>query len=184
MSTVYVITRALTVFGTCLRTFWEHVVCRICGIAAEDIRAFKSGELCGHVEHELIRKTKHSFLMCWLPFTLNFILGCMMLLAGGYKIIYIGEADSVFNYVSLWLGISCLANCAPSFEDVMVFKDNLYKGDNSNFIKVVLSPFFGIVFAMSFIEKAGITLLLAVGFAIAFPYMFSLMFPIIHEATI
>ena len=42
MTTVYVVTRVLSFFGTYLRTFWEHIVCRICKIPAEDVRAFNS----------------------------------------------------------------------------------------------------------------------------------------------
>lgn len=179
---IYVITRVLTVFGTYLRTFWEHLACRLCKIGAEDIRAFKSGEMCGHVEHAIAKKTSHSFLICWLPFTLNFILGCMMLLSGGYKLLYIGETDSVFNYVALWLGISCLANCAPSYEDVLVFKENLYSGDSFT-LKIILSPFFAVAFAMSFIERFGITLLLSIAFSIAFPYLFGILFPLLHALT-
>ncbi len=179
MSTVYVITRYITFFGAYLRTFWEHVACRLCNVGAEDIRAFKNGEMCGHVEHEIVKKTSHSFLICWLPFTMNFFLGCMLLLTGSYKLIYIGQNDSLINYAMFWLGLSCLANCAPSFEDVVTFKENLYSGDNFTH-KLVLSPFFGVFYAMSFVERFGITLLLSIGFSIAFPYMFSVFFPLLH----
>ena len=40
MNYIYVATRVLTYFGTLLRTIWEHIVCRICKIAAEVTRAF------------------------------------------------------------------------------------------------------------------------------------------------
>lgn len=179
MSTVYVITRFITFFGTYLRTFWEHVACRLCKVGAEDIRAFKSGEMCGHVEHEIVKKTTQSFMICWFPFTMNFFIGCMLLFTGSYKLIYIGQVDSVINYATFWLGISCLANCAPSFEDVITFKENLYSGDNFTH-KLIFTPFFGVFYAMSFVEKFGVTLLLAIGFSIAFPYVFSLVFPLIH----
>ena len=53
MTNLYVATRVLTVFGTIIRTFWEQVACRVCGVPVEDVRAFKVSELCGHVEHEL-----------------------------------------------------------------------------------------------------------------------------------
>lgn len=179
MSVIYVATRIITFFGAYLRTFWEHVACRLCKIAVEDIRAFKVGEMCGHVEHEVVKKTSHSFLICWLPFTMNFLIGCMLLLSGAYKLIYLGVTDSVFYYVTLWLGVSCLANCTPSFEDVITLKDNIYSGDSFT-AKIVLSPFFAVCYVMSFLERFGITLLLAIGFSIIFPYLFGYTFPLLH----
>lgn len=180
MSVIYVATRIITFFGTYLRTFWEHVACRLCKVAVEDIRAFKNNEMCGHVDHEMVKKASHSFLICWLPFTMNFILGTMLLLSGAYKLIYIGVTDSVFYYVTFWLGISCFANCTPSFEDVIAFKENLYSGEGFT-RKIILSPFFAVCYVMSFLEKAGITLLLAVGFSILFPQIFGYLFPLLHS---
>ena len=89
MTNLYVATRVLTFFGTVMRAFWEQVVCRICAVPVEDVRAFKVSELCGHVEHELIKKKSHIFLVCWLPFTLNFILSCCFLLSGAYRVVYV-----------------------------------------------------------------------------------------------
>ena len=60
MTNLYVVTRVLTFFGTVMRTFWEQVVCRICAVPVEDVRAFKVSDLCGHVEHELIKKKRPS----------------------------------------------------------------------------------------------------------------------------
>ena len=179
MGMIYAGTRILTFFGAYLRTFWEHVACRLCKIAVEDIRAFKSGEMCGHVEHEMVKKTSHSFIVCWLPFTMNFFIGCMLLMSGAYKLIYIGATDSAFDYAALWLGISCLTNCSPSFEDAIAFKDNLYKGGGFT-RKIILTPFFVVFYVMSFLERFGLTLLLAIGFSIAFPYLFAYAFPLVH----
>ncbi len=179
MSVIYVATRIITFFGAYLRTFWEHVACRLCKVGVEDIRAFKSGEMCGHVEHEVVKAASHSFLICWFPFTMNFVFGCLLLLSGAYKLIYIGHTDAIFNYVTLWLGVSLLANCAPSYEDVLTLKDNLYKGDGV-VRKIVASPFFAVFYVMSFLEKFGITLLLAIGFSIGFPYLFGYTFRLLH----
>lgn len=179
MTTVYVVTRVLTFFGTFLRAFWEHVVCRICKIPAEDIRAFKFDELCGHVEHELINKTSHAFLMCWLPFTLNFTMGTMFLLTGAYRVFYIGEI-SLTSLGVLWLGISCIANCAPSFEDMLSLKDCIYGGKNKA-LKVILAPFFGVVCAMACLEKYSLTFVLSIVYAVVFPHAFSLLLPALNK---
>lgn len=183
MSAVYAFTRVITFFGAYLRAFWEHVACRLCKIGVEDIRAFRNGEMCGHIEHEMAKKLSHSFLICWLPFTMNFFLGCMFLLTGSYKLIYIGDTGSVINYAALWLGVSCLTNCAPSYEDAIVMKDNFVSCDNFT-QKMFTAPFFGVFYAMSFIERFGLTLLLAIGFSILFPYIFGYTFPLIHAVFV
>lgn len=179
MTTIYVATRVLAFFGTYLRTFWEHLVCRICKIPAEDVRPFKYDELCGHVEHEIIKKTSHAFLMCWLPFTLNFIIGSLFLLTGSYRVFYIGET-SLTSFGVLWLGISCLANCVPSFEDMLAFKDCVY-GGSSKALKIIFAPFFGVVCAMTCLEKYSLTFILSIVYAVVFPYFFSLVFPALHR---
>ena len=176
---LYVITRVLTFFGTEMRVFWEHLVCRVAKIVAEDIRAFKVSELCGHVEHELLRTKKQAFLMCWLPFTLNFILGVLLLLSGSYRIIYLGNYAAIKYWVFLYVGVSCLANCAPSFEDILSFKDMFYSKDSSVALKVLLAPFFGVAYAMAFLERYSITFILAIAFAVAFPWIFNFVLPAI-----
>ena len=182
MTTVYVVTRLITFFGTFLRAFWEHLVCRICKIPAEDIRAFKYDELCGHVEHEVIKKTSHAFLMCWLPFTLNFTVGKMFLLTGAYRVFYIGEV-SLTSIGVLWLGISCIANCTPSFEDMLAFKDCVYGGSNK-VLKVILAPLFGVVCTMACLEKYSLTFVLSIVCAVAFPHIFSVILPALHKLIV
>lgn len=176
MTGLYVATRILTFFGTYLRTFWEHVTCRIAQIPAEDVRTFKSSEMCGHVEHALAENLKQSFLICWLPFTLNFIIGCSLLMTGSYKLFYIGQTDALQPYILTWLGFSCLANCAPSFEDALMLKECIYSGKNK-VLKVILSPFFAVAYSMAFIERYSLTVILAGAFTVLFPYCFNVFFP-------
>ena len=176
MTGLYVATRILTFFGTYLRTFWEHVTCRIAKIPAEDVRAFKSSEMCGHVEHALTENLKQSFLICWLPFTLNFIIGCSLLMTGAYRLFFIGQTDALQPYILTILGFSCLANCAPSFEDALMLKDLLY-GGRSKVLKVILSPFFAVAYSMSFIERYSITIVFAGAFTVLFPCIFNSLFP-------
>lgn len=179
MTNLYVATRVLTALGAVLRAFWEQLVCRLCGIPVEDVRAFKVDELCGHVEHELTENKKQAFLICFLPFTLNFILSVCFLLGGAYKIVYIGDFKTLTGYLFFWLGISFAANCVPSFEDVLSFKDFFYGKDSNVALKVILAPFFAVIYGFSFLERYSLTFLAAIGFAIAFPYIFSYLFPVI-----
>ena len=179
MINLYVATRVMTFPGTVLRNFWEHFVCRLCSIPAEDIRAFKVSEMCGHVEHELIKKKSHSFLMCFIPFFLNFILACLFFLGGSYNIVYIGNTSSALSWLFLWLGISFAANCVPSFEDVLVFKDAFYSKDSSIGAKILLAPFFIVIYGFSILERYSLTFVIAILFSIVFPQIFNMVFPVI-----
>lgn len=173
MTIIYTATRILTFFGTVLRAFWEHLVCRICKIPQEDVKPFKNSELCGHVEHELITKTSRSFLMCFLPFTLNFLLSCCFLAASSYRLFYIGAELNFQTVVFLWLGISLAANCAPSFEDMLMLKDALYGGSNK-VLKIILSPFFAVYCGCACLERYSLTFILSVLWAIVFPAVTSI----------
>ncbi len=177
MINLYVATRVLTVFGTVIRAFWEQVACRICGIPVEDVRAFKVSELCGHVEHELVKNKKHSFVVCWLPFTMNFIMACCFLLSGAYRVVYIGDFKTVTSWVFLWLGISFAANCVPSFEDILSFRENFYNKETKTITKIVLAPFFGVIYGFGILERYSITFVVAILFAMVFPQLFNLLFP-------
>lgn len=156
-------------------------MCRLMGIPAEDIRAFKMSELCGHVEHELCATKKQAFFMCWFPFTANLIMACMLLLTGSYRIFYIGGYNSYVSYIFLWLGISCAANCVPSFEDVLTFKDLFYAKDANKLHKVLFAPFFGVIYVCALLERYSLTIVLSIIFAVIFPHLFNLLFPLISN---
>ncbi len=179
MINLYVATRVITFPGTVLRAFWEHLVCRLCSVPVEDIRAFKVSEMCGHVEHELVKKKSHSFLICFVPFLLNFILACCFFLGGSYRIAYIGDLKSILSWVYLWLGISFATNCVPSFEDVLSFKDVFYSKDTKLIVKVAVAPFYALVYGFSILERLGLTLFVAILFSIVFPQIFNKIFPAI-----
>lgn len=165
MNGIYVATRIITYFGAQLRAFWEHIVCRVYKIPVEDDRTFKSSELCGHIEHELTNGVSQSFMMCFLPFFMNLFFGLCMLSVGSLRMFYIGDFKSPIAYIMLWLGISLIANCSPSFEDALSFKDNLYSS-NRKVLKIILSPFFGVVYACAFLERYSVTFLLSIAFSL------------------
>lgn len=176
MTNLYVATRIITFFGAYVRTFWEHVACRMAGVPAEDVRAFKSSEMCGHVDHAILDNLKQSVIMCLFPFTMNFILGSCMLMTGSYSLFYVGNTGSVQSYVLVCVGFSLLANCAPSFEDALCFKDYLYSR-KGKVIKVLLSPAFGVVYSMAYIERYSITFVLAALYTVFFPWICNIFFP-------
>lgn len=180
MINLYVATRVLTFFGTLMRTFWEQVVCRICGIPAEDVRAFKVSELCGHVEHELIKKKSHVFLMCFIPFIMNSVFAFCFLLGGAYRVVYVGDVKSVSFWALLWLGISFAANCVPSFEDVLSFKEAFFGKETKLIVKILVAPFFAIVYGFSILERLSLTFVVSILFAMVFPNIVNLIFPLIN----
>ena len=180
MTYIYVATRILTYFGTLLRTIWEHIVCRICKIAVEDARTFKNDELCGHIEHEILYRKKHTLLICFVPFVLNFILGVCFLLTGSYRLVYLGDTTVYQAYLFMWMGISCFANCAPSFEDMLSLKDCIIDGNNKAH-KIIFAPFFCVVCAAACLEKYSLTFLLSIAFGVAFPYITAWVAPLLSN---
>lgn len=182
MTKLYIATRIITFFGAWLRTFWEHLACRICKIPVEDIRPFRADELCGHIEHSLVEKRNHAFFVSWFPFTMNFVLACAFLLTGSYRIFYLGDYGTLSAYIFLWLGISCAANCAPAFEDVLSFKDFFYGKGKNVFLKIIVSPFYAVFCGSSVLEQYSLTFLMSIAFAVVFPKIFNLAFPLIVKA--
>lgn len=180
MTVLYIATRYITFVGALLRTFWEQVACRICLVPIEEVRPLRADELCGHVEHELTRKLLQTFLICWLPFTMNFLIGCSFLLTGAYRLFYIGETTAIQAYGLVWLGVSLLANCTCSFEDALSLKEQIYGGKNK-ILKVLLAPFFAVCYATSFLERYSLTFVLSIAFAVVFPNIFNLLFPAIES---
>ena len=180
MTGLYIVTRFITFFGTSLRVFWEHVACRICKIPIEDTRAFRTNESCGHIEHELADNLNQSFVICWLPFTMNFLIGCSLLLTGAYRLFYIYETDYIPNYFLVWLGFSCIANCSSSFEDALLLRDYLLK-EKGKFKKIIMAPFFGVNYVAAMIERYSVTTLLSLVFTVFFPQIFNLLFPLLDS---
>ena len=180
MTYLYVATRVFTYFGTELRVFWEQLALRFFKVPQEDTRTFKSSEMCGHIEHELTSSLSSSFMVCFLPFFMNFVLGCCLLLTGSFKVFYIGDI-SLVSILFLWVGVSLLSNCAPSFEDVLSLKDYLYRKETNIALKIILSPFFAVAYASAYLERYSITFVLSIIFAWVFPTIFSFTFPIINQ---
>ena len=180
MTYIYIATRIITFFGAYLRAFFQHVACRIGSIPVEDVRIFKANEMCGHVEHALAENLKQSVLITFIPFTMNFILGCCMLLTGSYRIFFAGQIDAVQPFILTWLGFSCLCNCAPLYEDVLALKSYLYSSKNV-FIKIILSPMYVVYFVNAFAERFSVTVLLSAVFTCFFPQLFNVFFPAIDK---
>lgn len=56
MRAVYLTVKYITIVGTFLQGFFEHLSCRMYDVLIEDGRYLRSNEMCGHIEHELIKR--------------------------------------------------------------------------------------------------------------------------------
>jgi hypothetical protein len=111
---------------------------------------------------------------------MNFLIGCCLLLTGSFRVFYIGDI-SLVSLLFLWVGVSLLSNCSPSFEDALSLKDCLYRKETNIALKIILSPFFAVAYVSAYLERYCITFLLSIIFAWVFPTIFSFAFPIINQ---
>ena len=180
MNKLFFITRIITFFGSALRCFWEFVVCRMFKLPIEDIRCFKKGELCGHIEHELIGKKAPAFMMAFLPFFLNFMLGLLLIMYASYIIFYMGVYTQIAAYLSFVLGTSLWCNMFPSYEDLLSLKSTVYGGKNV-FLKIILAPFTAVVFVGTQLERLSLTLITTAAAAFVLPFATESLIPALME---
>lgn len=179
MSIVYIISKIITLPGAYIKTFWEHLMCRVLGIPVETTNYLHYDEALGHVEHEFAKTKPRSFLLCWVPGVINRLFGTAMLLAGSLGIFYLGvgpvnpltdETSWIFYVylVLLYLGISLLCNVFPLVEDALLVWEKIYGANGANIIwKILLFIPTVCMLAGAYIEKFGINILLAIGFVVA-----------------
>lgn len=166
MNAVYVISKYVTVLGSVLKGFWEHLICRMLAIPVQDARYLQANELCGHVEHDFTNTKAKTFFLCFLPTAMNIIFGWEMVAAGfmGLFVLDVAPSVPVFGvYVALlYIGVSLLSNTAPLYEDALNNWDLLYgKGRKTN-IFVKIFAFIPSVFFIvdAWLEKNGLNLLI------------------------
>ena len=192
MKIVYLIVKYLTIIGTFLQGFFEHLTCRLYGVLIEDARYLRANEMCGHVEHELLQKRSVAFGVSFFPFLFNLLFGLVLTSVGSLNIFYLGEfffpsgVVHIPNFLFLWAGISCLTNLFPQMEDALALKSTLYgKSSHTNvFLKILAAPIFAILYAGAYLQKWGVTLLTSVGFSIALPYIFRTFLPQLFQLLV
>lgn len=193
MKVIYLIAKYSTVIGTFLQGFFEHLSCRMHNVLIEDGRYLRANEMCGHVEHELIKKRSTSFGVCFFPFLFNLILGLILTSVGAINIYYLGEffmsakssVPNFANFLFLWLGISCLTNLFPQIEDVLTLKDLIYgKGSSNVFIKIIAAPIFAVLYAGAYLQSWGLTLVTSVVFSIFTPSILGTFLPQLYDLIV
>lgn len=177
-TTIYLIVKHLTLPGAFMQAFFEHLACRMDNVLIEDGRYLRANEMCGHIEHELVRKRSVSFSLCFFPFLFNLLIGLVLTGVGSVDIYYLGvffagpdpSVPNLAGFLFLWLGISCLTNIFPQPEDAITLRELLYGADGSNlFVKIVAAPIFGILYAGAWLQSVGLTLVTSVAFSFCMP---------------
>ncbi|MDR0315217.1 MAG: hypothetical protein LBH71_04625 [Oscillospiraceae bacterium] len=170
MDMIYVVAKAITFPGAEFKAVIEHLVYRMFKIPIEDSRHFRANEMFGHIEHELTHGPK-SFIICFLPSVISFILGLLMLIEPSVRIFYFGSFD-IMSFIYLYFGVSFLTNIFPLREDSLAMWESLYNGDGkSSASKIFLFIPALSLRVFSILEHTGITLLTSLGFAVILPFI-------------
>ena len=180
MTIVYLIFCFITFPGVFIHAFWEHLICGANKTSVDDARYFRLNEMCGHVEHDLMDTTSKRFLLCFLPFLFNLLLGLIIALPAAITIFSLPDAKDIFKFqlsywvcwIMLWLGISLLTNVFPSVEDAMAMWESLYHNKTKKTCmaaKILLAPIAAILYGGAWISKVGLAIVIAVPVAVFFP---------------
>lgn len=189
MKIFYVLTKILTFPGALTKAFFEQIMCRIFKCPVEDNRYLRTDEMCGHVEHEFIERPVASYMFCFIPGLLNFLLAQLLCLfpivniglLGNYSGFIASSAlsqfikeeamiatlDFIIPFFFAWLCVSLLTNLFPLFEDSIVMKEQYSK--LNIVLKIIFFPGYIVMRVGSWLEKHGLTfvLLVAATFVIA-----------------
>lgn len=166
MTVIYIISKYITVIGSILKGFWEHLFCRILGIPVSDARYLQATELCGHVEHDFTKTKPATFFINYLPGMMNRLFGYGMFLGGFLGLFHLNvDSESIafwFYIVLYYLGVSLLCNNAPLFEDALNNWDLLYgKGQKTNIFAKIFAFIPSVYFLVSaWLEKYALGLVI------------------------
>ena len=123
MKIIYLITKIITYPGAYLKGFFEHLTCRALGLPVRSNRYLRSTLWCGHAEHLPAAAPAQAFLLCFIPFMLQFLFGCIFLGASVGPLLIFGlrgpAETSLFwlEVICLFLGFSLVCNAFPQWSD-------------------------------------------------------------------
>lgn len=174
MTTLYIITKYLTFPGAMIRGFWEHLVCRICGIPVEDNRLIRRDEMSSHIEHEFASTASSAFAICFIPAFMNGFLAFLLMIPSFLTLFLFGMNGvlvTIVNIIACWLSFSLYVNSYPLIEDALNMKEAVYKKGNI-LQKIFYAPGFLGCYIGAFAEKYCVTFVLAVIALIGFVFAF------------
>ncbi|MGN1418119.1 MAG: hypothetical protein ACI4W6_02190 [Acutalibacteraceae bacterium] len=164
MTVLYIITKYLTLPGAMVRGFWEHLVCKICGIPVEDNRLIRNDEVSSHVEHELAPTSRKAFALCFVPAFMNGVLALILTIPSICGLFFFnisGALNVIPNVLAYWFAFSLYVNSYPLVEDALNMKYQVYK-NGTILQKIVYAPGFLFTYVGAYAEKYCITFVLAV----------------------
>jgi len=168
MTAIYIITRYLTFPGAMVRGFWEHLICRICGVPVEDNRLIRRDELSSHIEHELFPNARGAFAICFVPAFMNSFLAFLLVVPSILSVFYFdlsGVLIKIVGIIAYWFALSLYVNSYPLVEDALEMKEKVYK-EGSIIQKIFYAPGFLGCYIGAYLEKYCITFLIAVAFLV------------------
>lgn len=181
MRIIYIIVKILTFPGAMMHAFFEHMSCRICKILVDDARTLRTDEMLSHIEHELVHRRGASFDLCFIPFLFNLFIGLTIICSASVAVLYLGSYKNALLWFLLYMGIAFLTNLFPQMEDVLMLKENIYNGKTNLAVKIIVAPFYALLYVGAQLERFGLTLLTSIGFAFAFPYILGLFVPKLYD---
>lgn len=209
MTVIYVLSKILTLPGALTKALFEQIMCRIFKCPVEDNRYLRTSKMCGHIEHEAIKSPVKSYLFCFIPGLLNFLLACATGLFPLVNILNLGNysgfvvfpqdmaqtvtnpemletpiktLDFIIPFFFVWVSISLLSNLFPIIKDAVVMKEqykNLPKA-----LKIIFFPGYIGMQVGARLERYGITLLILVALTV-FAYVYpDLYIPLVTQVAI
>ena len=123
MKIVFLITKILTYPGAFMKGFWEHVTCRVLKLQVTDRRYLRPNESCGHAAHAPAMTPAKAYLLSFLPYIAQRILGWVFVGASAAPLLLFnmrGQEENplfILECVALFLGLSLVCNAFPQWED-------------------------------------------------------------------
>ena len=163
MTVLYIITRWLTLPGAMVRSFWEHMICRIWLVPVEDGRILRRDELCSHMEHPLMPTAGGAFSIAFIPALLNGVLALLLFLSSYFGLFFFrmtGGVSFAVNALAYWFAFSLYVNSYPSLEDALNMKEKLRRS-GSLLQKICFAPGAVGCYVGAYLERYCVTFLLA-----------------------
>jgi len=164
MKTIYLISKFITLPGAFLKGFWEHLACRLLGIAVQNANYLPADFHCGHVQNDSTDSSAQHFFLALLPYFAQRVLAWIFIAAAAPPLLLFGvrsaqQSHFFFLYlVALYFGLSLLCNSFPSWAQAQQLWSLFYgKSAQTNRIsKLLLAPCVAWFCLGAWLEKTGI----------------------------
>jgi len=164
MKMIFFISKLITTPGAFLKGFWEHLTCRLLGLAVQGNSYLPADYHCGHVHNSPTKTPTQAFLLALLPYLAQRVLAWVFIAASAPPLLLFGvrnAQDSHFFFlylVALYFGLSLLCNSFPSWPQMQRQWELFYgaKAKAGKAAKILLVPCNAWFFAGAWLEKTGV----------------------------